>query len=103
MAFVEVAGRRQYLGPHGTPESLEAYQRFLADWRANRGETGPPAGAATVVELLGGFLKHAEVYYRGADGRPGKEYENHLPAIQILRTVCGRVRVARFRVCPVGS
>jgi len=51
--------RRQthYLGPHGTPESLEAYQRFVAEWRANRGEIAAAAGAVTVVEVLNQFRK----------------------------------------------
>ena len=96
LAFVEVAGRRHYLGPHNTPESLEAYQRFVAEWRANHGQVVPKGGVTTVMELLHLFLKHAEEYYRDPEGRLGKEYENHLPAIQVLRTACGRVRVVDF-------
>ena len=41
LAFVEVAGRRHYLGPHNTPESLEAYQRFRGGVAANHGEVAP--------------------------------------------------------------
>ena len=96
LGFVEVAGRRRYLGPHNTPEGLEAYQRFVAEWRANHGVVPPTGQAATVMELLHLFLKHAEAYYRGPDGELAKEYENHLPAIKILRTTCGRVRGADF-------
>ena len=39
-AVVRIAGRDQYLGLHGTPESFERYERALAVWRA-----GPRAPA----------------------------------------------------------
>jgi integrase len=96
LAFVETSAGRRYLGPYGSPESHEAYQRFLAEWRASRGGVTTSSRAPKVLHLLGQFQRHAEAYYRGPDGKPGKEYENHLPAMKILRDVCGRVRVAQF-------
>src|SRR5262245_23497259 len=32
-AFVQYKRRRTYLGQHATPESVQAYERFLAIWR----------------------------------------------------------------------
>jgi hypothetical protein len=31
---VRIAGKDHYLGPYGTPESREAYQRLVAEWNA---------------------------------------------------------------------
>ena len=46
-AYVELGGKRIYLGKHGTPESREAYHRTLAEWEAN-GRTLPVA-ADTII------------------------------------------------------
>ncbi len=96
LAFVEVGGQRHYLGPHGTTESLQAYQRFIARWRADHGRVVPAGQTISVMELLSQFLKYAEVYYRGPDGKPGREYHNHLSAIQVLRELFGRTRMVDF-------
>ena len=51
-AVVTVDGRDHYLGPHGSDESHEAYNRLIAEWMAN-GYHLPSAGeeGITIVEL----------------------------------------------------
>jgi len=83
LAFVQVGGRRVYLGAHGTPESLERYSRTVAQWMAG---AGPPAdGRLSVVELLDRFLRHAVEYYRLPDGAVSPEVDNLKLAIRPVR------------------
>jgi hypothetical protein len=35
-AFVELDGKRRYLGKYGTPESKEKYRQALVEWTASR-------------------------------------------------------------------
>jgi hypothetical protein len=35
-AVVRIHGRDRYLGRYGSPESYEAYERAIAEWRAGR-------------------------------------------------------------------
>ena len=34
----------------------------------------PPGAPPTLSALMLGFLEHAQVYYRGRSGKPGREY-----------------------------
>lgn len=95
LAFVEVAGDRRYLGPYNSPESLDAYQQFLAEWKSSAGRF-PQSDQTTVTELLGHFLEYARVYYCDADGELGQEYYNHRPVLRVLQEVAGRMAVAEF-------
>ena len=57
-AFVELNGRRHYLGRYGSPESKEKYHRLLAEWES-LGQQPPVAdGQITVVELIIRFWRH---------------------------------------------
>jgi integrase len=64
---VTLSGRDFYLGKYDSPESKTEYARLLQEWIACR-QTAPPAkGSAsdiTVVELVEGYLRHADSYYR---------------------------------------
>jgi NAD(P)-dependent dehydrogenase (short-subunit alcohol dehydrogenase family) len=67
-ARVVLNGHTIYLGPFGTPESKEAYQRVINEineWLA-RGRSLPKPGPA-VVELILAFWKHANLNYRKPD------------------------------------
>ncbi len=90
-------GRDHYLGPHGTSESRERYDRLLAEWLVQR-HTPPPAPvrpAITVVELLAAYLKFAESYYR-RDGVPTSEYVAVRDALKPVRALYGTVFVTEF-------
>ena len=64
-AFVELGGRRFYLGKHGSRASREEYERRIADYLAN-GRTVAPTRTKTGItcqELAVYFLEWAEEYY----------------------------------------
>ncbi|MCX7424388.1 MAG: site-specific integrase [Planctomycetia bacterium] len=98
-SFVQVAGKRHYLGKWNTPASKERYSRFVAELASSPTATPPPtaqdASTITVVEVAAAYLDHAERYYQ-KDGRPS----GHLPplraALRILRQLYGSVPAADF-------
>ena len=74
-AFVQVKGKRHYLGRYGTPDSKERYARFVAELAASPVEDPavvPPKAAAslTVVELADAYHEFCKGYYRKKDGTP---------------------------------
>src|SRR4051812_33672120 len=80
-AVVRLDGRDFYLGKYGTPGSQEVYHRKVAEWVtggliASPGETRGAALDLYVNELILAFCRHAEAYYRRADGTPTAEMEN---------------------------
>lgn len=69
-AFVELGGKRVYLGRWGTPESREAYHRTVAEWFASGGRPRVEPTDVTVTEIAAAFWEHAQRHYRRADGTP---------------------------------
>lgn len=91
-AIVRLSGRDYYLGPHGSLESREKYDRLIADWLANGRqaiETSPSTSEALLVnELLLKFVEHAENYY-GANGQKSAEVANLKIAIRPVKLLFG--------------
>src|SRR4051794_35078208 len=93
-AVVRLDGRDHYLGKYGTPQSQEAYHRKVAEW-VTAGVLAPPGenrGVAldlSVNELLLAFWRHAESYYRRADGTPTGELDNLRLALRPLKSLYG--------------
>ena len=52
LGVVTLNGRDFYLGRYGTPESLEAYNRRIAEWQADGRQLLPPPADATVAARL---------------------------------------------------
>jgi len=98
-ASVRIDGRDHYLGKHGTPESLEKYDRLIARWLTGRHDTlpapVPTPRALTVSEMILAYYRHAEGYYRGLDGPTG-ELENLVVALRPLRKLYGSTPAADF-------
>ena len=101
-AVVTLNGRDHYLGPHGSPESVDAYKRLIGEWTT----AGPAATAATstasptaadfrICELLAAYLEYAERYYI-KDGEPTGEAKNVKEATRQLQEFYGMTRVADF-------
>ncbi len=52
--IVRLCGRDCYLGPYGSSESCEKYDRLIAEWVANgRQPTETPQTADSVIRVLG--------------------------------------------------
>lgn len=101
-AVVTLNGRDHYLGEHGSPESVDAYKRLIAEWTT----AGPAAAAATdtasnsgadfrICELLAAYLEYAERYYV-KDGESTGEAKNVKEATRQLQEIYGMTRVADF-------
>lgn len=96
--------RRDYLlGPHGSPQSLDEYNRLIAEWRAGSGRLPPARGedasatnrpALTVNELLIAYWKHAEEYY-GWKGNEGTK-ANVRDAARVVKELYGHTSAASF-------
>ncbi len=87
-AFVQLNGKRHYLGRWGSPESREKYDRTVARWLENGRQLLPSGARLTVTELLAGFWLDAQQRY------PKKQRLNYRPAIRLLRKLYGRTRAA---------
>ncbi len=56
--FVELKGRRIYLGPWGAHETEQAYERTIAEWISRRGQLPATSSEITVVELCLSYWQH---------------------------------------------
>ena len=88
-AFVEIEGRRHYLGRYGSDESRAEYHRLLAEWRADPGRfkaaKAGPADRVTVGQVIEAFWSHVEQFYRDADGNVTSEVDNFRQALRPVR------------------
>ena len=82
LVVVHIDGQDFYLGRFDSPVSRERYNRLIAEWlttgnppaprRTRQGEA-QPADGPTVNEIILAFFKHADAWYRRADGSPTGE------------------------------
>lgn len=95
-AFVEIQGKRIYLGKYKSPESWAKYNRLIAEWRANH-FTLPEAekSGMLVGELLLTFVNWAESWYLKR-GKPTGEIGCYKSVIRITRQLYGSTRVDEF-------
>src|SRR5437868_586910 len=103
-AVVRLDGIDHDLGPHGSAESHEAYERAIAEWRARRAENVPAelATAAikrydlTVADVLLRYREFAVAYYRTADGKPTKELQAVRYSLRPVRQLYGSLKLRDF-------
>jgi integrase len=95
-------GRKDlYLGPFGSAESRQEYQRILAELEAAGGyfvprQDGRPTSDLTVSELLLLFWTHAEQYYRLADGSPSRELDHYKLSLEPVLRLYGDTLAREF-------
>ena len=92
-AVVTIDGQDVYLGKYNSPESRAEYDRLISVWLAG-GRRFPTSAAGapvdlTVNELILAFWRHAEDYYRRADGTPTAELDNLRLALRPLKQLFG--------------
>lgn len=96
-AFVQINGRRKYLGIYGTEESRQRYAQFVAEWGAAGGAPQiEPHADITIVEVMAAYWRHTKQYYRRADGTPTNEISNIQQALRPLKQLYGRTPAAEF-------
>jgi integrase len=104
LAVVRIGGHDVYLGRYDSKESREKYWRIISEWNLTGALPAPQAAAPaepviaplTIAELVLMFEKHAEVYYRRADGTPTGELENYRNAFKPLKEMFGTTPAADF-------
>src|SRR5688572_13233983 len=78
-AHVTIAGQTTYLGPFGSPESRDKYDRIIAEWiasgRAPDIQAPSARGALTVSDICLAFWEHATQTYPAAPFAAGKRPE----------------------------
>jgi len=95
-AYMRIRGRVRYLGPHGSPESLEEYGRLVAELAASPAVPDHPAPAGlTIVELCAAYLDFAETYYR-KNGGITRSVDQVRRAVQITAEYYGRTPASEF-------
>jgi len=96
-AFVKINGKRVYLGPHGSQESRDEYDRIVGEWIA-RGRQSPqasgngvsPTAPITVVEVAAAFWTASERFYLNADNRPTSAHGHYRAAMRLMNRLYGR-------------
>jgi len=101
-AVVYLDGQRIRLGPWGSDEAKEAYDRLVAEWLANKRRLPEPEPTedepVTVAEVCVSFVSHAQQRYSAAKISAIKS------ALRIVRQHCGSEVAesfgpSRLRVC----
>ena len=89
-AFVQIKGKRHYLGRYGSPEAQEAYDRLVAEWLSGGRRLPVPPDELTVVELVERFAEHIEARH------DERELSNYRSALRIVRQLYGSTPAAEF-------
>lgn len=95
-AFVELDGRRVYLGAYGTEESKSEYDRVLAEWAAGGRHLPVDTNKITVVELAARFWTWCQEYYRHPDGTQTGSADSFKYVIKPLKLLYGIRPVSEF-------
>jgi hypothetical protein len=95
-AFVQVNGRRHYLGKWDTPQSKERCAAYVAELAVcpTPLPLATPASAITVIELAA-YLDFAEGYYQKL-GKPTTHLPQLKAAIRAIRDLYGYTGAAKF-------
>ena len=102
LAVVRLNGKDHYLGTHGSPESLEKYDRLIAEWLVDgrQGKAGSSeaefASDILVNDLLLRYLKYAKTYYADNGKRRRTEFDNIRYALRPLRDLYGGTHANKF-------
>lgn len=73
-AFVEVRGKRRYLGPAGAQATQEQYELVCSEIKANGGYLTPPSDQLTILALSVYALGWAKLRYAKRDGTVTSSY-----------------------------
>jgi integrase len=99
-AIVTLSGQDHLLGEHGSPQSIDLYNRLTAEWQAGgrrplrRAERDEPA--VTVSEIIIAYWDHARKYYRRPDGTETGEVQAIRQALRPLRALYGATAASAF-------
>jgi len=92
-AFVEIAGKRIYLGPAGSQEAEINYHRVLLEHLEQGRE---PTATATVSWLCAAYWRWAQGYYVKPDGKPTSQQDHVRAALTRLRAQAADTPVGQY-------
>jgi integrase len=97
LAFVEIRGRRTYLGEYGSDESRQRYQALINEMRSGGGLPVPTdRDDIRVMEVVERYCVHAKAYYRNPDGTPSSEYDLVKRALAVAIKLYGEKPAKEF-------
>ncbi len=96
-AFIELNGRRHYLGPHGSKVSKLEFDRLITEWlSAGRSSSfGVPEHAVSIAELVVDYVEYVKAYYGTG---PNSELHRVTRVLRPVRELYGRTPAAEFGV-----
>lgn len=104
VAFVELSGRRIYLGDYGTPESRTRYKLELREWKARGRQPELKPEEILLVEVAACFMEYAKTHYRKPDGSGTSSMHKYRLALQPLIEMYGQTPATALpAVCPITS
>jgi|SRR5687768_3854769 len=62
-AVVTLDDRTYYLGKHGSTESHQRYDRYIAEWLVKGRQIASAGDDITIVELIAAYWQHVINYY----------------------------------------
>ena len=86
-AYVELPGKRFYLGRHDSPGAQQRYHALVAEWLANGRQLRLDPKQITIKEMLARYWVYGERYYRNASGTVSRELENIRLALRLAAEV----------------
>ena len=87
--FVELGGKRHYLGAAGAPKTKQAYDRLIATWLSNGRRLPTAPEETTVVELCRDYWTYCERYFSKAEGATSSSLGRVKQALRPLRALYG--------------
>ena len=96
IAFVQIDGRRHYLGDFDDPATKERYHRLLAENAAGAARVDALPAEVTIVELCAAFIDYAQKHYTSDADTPSKEVAHFVRVIRPLKELYGSLPVAQF-------
>lgn len=95
-ALVTLNGRDICLGVHNTRDSKTKYSRVIAEWLAAGRQLPTDSGQISIVEIMVGYWRHAQAYYRKADGTQTGEASRIKRELAPLKRLYGRTPAMEF-------
>ncbi len=94
--FVELGGRRFYLGRYGFSEPRRRYHQIITEWLASGRQLPVAPEEITVVELIARSWQHACGYYVKPTGEATSEVNSIRQALRPLKELYGHTRATSF-------
>ncbi|HPD32246.1 MAG TPA: hypothetical protein PLL20_19805 [Phycisphaerae bacterium] len=95
-AYVELSGKRFYLGCHESAEARQKYNTLVAEWLANGRQLRANPEQITDKELTTRYWVYGAQHYRRADGTVARELDNIVDALRPAKELYGTKPTAQL-------